>query len=89
MPKKRVPRTIVNVYDRDKDGVIDEAALPEGGSGEEGPRGPEGPQGPEGPEGPRGPAGEDGSDGFGSESQYNEIISRLDAIEDQLNGSDS
>lgn len=43
--------------------------------------GPQGPEGPEGPEGPQGPAGADGADGFGTEAQYNDIISRLEALE--------
>lgn len=50
-----------------------------GGGGETGPRGPEGPQGPAGAD------GADGADGFGTESQYNDIISRLEALE---NGED-
>lgn len=38
-------------------------------------------KGPQGPEGPQGPPGEDG---FGTEAQYNDIISRLDSIESRL-----
>lgn len=37
-----------------------------------------GPQGEQGPKGEQGPAGEDG---FGTEEQYNDIISRLEALE--------
>lgn len=40
---------------------------------------PGGEPGPQGPEGPRGPAGDDG---FGTEEQYDDIISRLEALED-------
>ena len=39
-------------------------------------------QGPQGSPGGQGPPGEDGSDGFGTEAQYNDIISRLEALED-------
>lgn len=61
-----------------------------GAGGPQGPEGPQGPQGPagadgadgaQGPEGPQGPAGADGADGFGTEAQYNDIISRLEALE--------
>jgi len=52
--------------------------------------GPEGPQGPEGPEGPQGPAGADGSDGaegpagadgFPTETQWNDLVARVEALE--------
>src|SRR5690625_758697 len=46
-----------------------------------GERGPEGPQGPAGAVGEQGPAGSDGADGFGTEAQYNDIIARLEALE--------
>ena len=52
-----------------------------GDPGEEGPRGPEGPEGPQGPKGDTGAAGADGADGFGTEAQYNDIISRIEALE--------
>jgi|GEM_PF-1736994 len=64
-----------------------------GGAGERGPKGAKGDTGPQGPAGPkgdpgaagtdgaRGPAGADGADGFGTEEQYNDIISRLEALE--------
>lgn len=41
-------------------------------------KGPQGERGPEGPEGPQGPAG------FGTEEQYNDIIARLEALEQAL-----
>lgn len=44
-------------------------------------RGPQGERGPEGPQGEQGPAGADGQDGFGTEAQYNDIIARLEALE--------
>ena len=52
-----------------------EYALEEGLPGAEGPPGPEGPQGPEGPEGPA------GNDGFPTESQWNDLVSRVEALE--------
>lgn len=47
-------------------------------AGEQGPQGPEGPQGPKGD---KGDTGAPGADGFGTEAQYNDIISRLEALE--------
>ena len=59
-------------------------------------QGPEGPEGPQGPKGDKGDPGADGAkgakgdkgdpgtpgaDGFGTESQYNDIIARLEALE--------
>lgn len=40
-----------------------------------------GPEGPQGPAGKDGADGADGADGFGTEAQYNDIISRLEALE--------
>ena len=34
-----------------------------------------------GEQGPQGPPGEPGKDGFGTEAQYNDIIARLEALE--------
>ena len=34
-----------------------------------------------GEQGPQGPPGEPGQDGFGTEAQYNDIIARLEALE--------
>ena len=45
------------------------------------PGGEQGPQGPEGPQGDKGDTGAPGADGFGTEAQYNDIISRLEALE--------
>ena|SRR5699024_5552959 len=65
----------------------------QGPEGPEGPQGPEGPEGPQGPQGPEGPAGADGSDGaegpqgpagadgFPSESQWNDLVARVEALE--------
>lgn len=62
----------------------DFAALIDGVEGPQGPQGPEGPKGETGETGAPGKDGADGADGFGTQAQYNEIISRLDAIEAQL-----
>ena len=49
--------------------------------GERGPAGSDGEQGPAGEDGAQGPPGKDGADGFGTEAQYNDIIARLEALE--------
>ena len=52
--------------------------------GPQGPQGPRGEQGPPGERGPKGDPGEQGppgNDGFGTEEQYNDIIARLEALE--------
>lgn len=54
---------------------------PKGDKGDPGDDGADGAQGPEGPQGPKGDPGDDGADGFGTEAQYNDIISRLEALE--------
>jgi len=40
-----------------------------------------GPEGPQGPEGPAGPPGSDGADGFPTEAQWNDLVSRVEALE--------
>lgn len=63
----------VELYTRDEDGEL----VPfEPGGGEQGPRGPEGPEGPRGPEGPA------GDDGFPTESQWDALVARVEALED-------
>ena len=54
---------------------IAEIELTPGPKGDEGPEGPEGPQGPEGPEGPK------GDDGFPTEAQWNDLVQRVEALE--------
>lgn len=54
---------------------------PEGLEGPEGPQGPAGADGSDGAEGPQGPAGADGADGFPSESQWNDLVARVEALE--------
>ena len=46
-----------------------------------GERGEQGLQGPAGQDGTNGTDGADGADGFGTEAQYNDIIARLEALE--------
>lgn len=50
-------------------------------AGEQGPQGKPGTDGTDGKQGPQGEPGADGADGFGTEEQYNAIISRLDELE--------
>lgn len=46
-----------------------------------GPEGPQGPEGPEGPQGPQGPEGPAGADGFPTETQWNDLVARVEALE--------
>lgn len=58
---------------------------PEGPQGPQGPEGPEGPQGPKGDTGAKGPKGDTGAagaDGFPSETQWNDLVARVTALED-------
>jgi len=61
-------------------------------AGVEGPQGPEGPKGDDGPEGPQGPKGDDGpegpkgDDGFPTESQWNDLVQRVEALENASEG---
>lgn len=60
---------------------------PQGIQGEIGPEGPQGPQGDTGPEGPQGDAGPQGirgpqgESGFPSETEWNDLIARVEALE--------
>src|SRR5699024_6783432 len=54
---------------------------PAGEKGEPGTVGKTGPAGKDGATGAKGEPGKDGADGFGTEEQYNDIISRLEAVE--------
>lgn len=63
---------------------------PQGDKGDDGAQGPKGDKGDpgtpgadgaQGPEGPQGPQGEPGTDGFPSESQWNDLVSRVEALE--------
>ena len=53
----------------------------DGAAGAKGDKGDTGLQGPQGEQGPKGDTGEKGADGFGTEAQYNDIIARLEALE--------
>ena len=75
--------------EKDFHNLIDVAGK-QGPKGDAGPAGPEGPAGPQGETGAKGakgdtgaqgPKGEPGADGFGTEEQYNDIIARLEALE--------
>lgn len=46
-----------------------------------GPQGEQGPQGERGPQGPEGPQGPAGADGFPTEAQWNELVARVEALE--------
>lgn len=50
-------------------------------AGEKGDTGPKGEPGVDGAKGDKGEPGTNGKDGFGTEAQYNDIISRLEALE--------
>lgn len=55
-----------------------------------GPPGPQGPAGPEGEKGDKGDTGEQGpagADGFPTEAQWNALIQRVDALEQEVSGS--
>lgn len=52
-----------------------------GPQGEQGPKGDPGEDGTDGAKGDQGDPGTAGEDGFGTEEQYNDIISRLEALE--------
>ena len=54
---------------------------PKGDTGDPGPQGEQGPEGPRGPQGEQGPAGTDGADGFPTEQQWNDLVARVDALE--------
>ena len=57
------------------------AKATKGDKGDKGDPGTDGAQGPEGPQGPQGEPGTDGADGFPSESQWNDLVARVDALE--------
>ena len=63
------------------------AKAAKGDKGDPGPQGPKGDKGDPGADGAKGAKGDkgdpgaDGADGFGTETQYNDIIARLEALE--------
>src|SRR5699024_8958850 len=58
----------------------------DGKDGAQGPPGVDGKDGEQGTQGAPGKDGADGKDGFGTEAQYNDIISRLEALEAIVDG---
>lgn len=75
---------------------IEEEAVPGGKTGPQGPQGEVGPEGPKGPKGPKGDngdtgeqgeqgskgdPGDPGADGFPSEAEWNDLVSRVEALE--------
>ena len=59
---------------------------PEGPAGAKGAKGDKGETGPAGPSGADGPAGPAGTDGFPSESQWNDLVARVEALEADAGG---
>ena len=55
--------------------------LTPGPKGDKGDPGADGARGPEGPEGPAGADGADGADGFPTETQWNDLVARVEALE--------
>ena len=50
-------------------------------AGEPGEPGPKGDTGDPGPQGEQGPAGTDGADGFPTEQQWNDLVARVEELE--------
>src|SRR5690625_6724522 len=59
----------------------DEQAWLESLKGDKGDTGPQGPPGADGKDGEQGPQRPPGNDDFGTETQYNDIIARIEALE--------
>ena len=63
---------------------IEAAGAAKAAQGETGPEGPEGPQGPEGTKGDtgaKGATGAAGTDGFPTETQWDDLVARVAALE--------
>ena len=56
-------------------------AGPKGDKGDPGTDGAQGPEGPQGPQGEPGTDGADGADGFPTETQWNDLVARVEALE--------
>lgn len=72
--KQELKQRLVNgkvINEKDIHDIIDVAGV----------KGAKGDAGEQGPKGDKGEPGADGADGFGTEAQYNDIISRLEALE--------
>jgi hypothetical protein len=57
---------------------------PPGKDGEDGSEGAQGPPGADGSDGIQGPSGSDGADGFPTETQWNELVAKVDAIAESI-----
>ena len=55
----------------------------DGAPGPQGPEGPQGPAGADGADGAQGPQGPAGADGFPTETQWNDLVSRVEALENE------
>lgn len=62
-----------------EDGIF--AKAEQGPKGDTGDTGPQGEQGPKGTKGDTGAPGSDGADGFPTESQWNDLVARVTALE--------
>lgn len=71
-------------FDENGDPVDLTAGGPAGPKGDKGDKGDQGDPGPEGPKGDKGDPGEQGppgADGFPTESQWNDLVARVEALE--------
>lgn len=85
-PDKSTPIKAADLIRIEK-GIAEKAAQgPKGDQGPAGPKGDPGADGKDGAKGPKGDKGDPGADGFGTEAQYNDIISRLEALEGAAEG---
>lgn len=57
-----------------------------GEQGERGPKGDQGDPGADGAKGDKGDPGEDGADGFPTETQWNDLVARVEALEAAAEG---
>jgi len=72
---------VENGFEGDEQAWLASLVGPRGLQGIEGPAGEQGPPGTPGKDGADGAQGPAGVDGFGTEAQYNDIIARLEALE--------
>ena len=72
---------VENGFEGDEQAWLESLKGEKGDKGDAGLQGPPGVDGKDGGQGPKGDTGEKGADGFGTEAQYNDIIARLEALE--------
>ena len=72
---------VENGFEGDEQAWLESLKGEKGDKGDAGLQGPPGIDGKDGGQGPKGDTGEKGADGFGTEAQYNDIIARLEALE--------